>query len=773
MKLQRFYIMILMAFALLLAACSSGGGDDGDIVGTGEKPKTIVGTAAAGAPISLAPLAAKSRNGNKVSGTTEQNGKYSLTIPSTGSVLLKVDAPNGKSLYSIAGDSGTTNIHPFTDLVIRNWFKVQGLDIDAEFASNSAFSNLPTPEEVNEIKAAIRNLIAQALIQQGVPTDFDLISSDFDANGQGFDQFLDFSLVVIINNNFTISLTDPATDVENEIVSSVGLDTNLALPDNQAPTMPQNLRAVPASATDIVVVWDPSSDNIGVAGYNVYRDGELVATTPYPVYTDTGLVGGTDYCYAVEAFDGAGTPSPQAKTPQPCAQTTADDNTPPDMPTALAATSLGPNTISLTWIQSGINDVVAFDIYRGPIGNITEKVASVTSTAHTDYNLSSNTEYCYQVVARDGAGNTSSASDPACATTDVGTNPPPAGDSFVSFSAATYQVTETGAVAVITVNRSGDNTAAVSVEYATSDGTATAEQDYTPVSGVLSWGTLDDAPKTIRIPIQPDLVSDNNETILLSLSNFTNTSAGATTNATVTISDAACPGVLDSNVTTSTTISQCTVVTGNISVSGGVLTINPGVTLMFESSSSLDISATGALSAVGTADLPILFTGVNKTPGSWGGVDFRYTNNVSNALDYLTIEYGGDSATSANLTTTANSSSITRLAISNTTLRNGFGYGLSIDPYTNLGVNGLSNVVITGNGEYPVEIPANLIGALDPNSDYAGNGVNNDKDEIQVTTSSSTINTDQTWPALNVPYLMGSANYTVSAALTIAPGTEF
>jgi hypothetical protein len=205
------------------------------------------------------------------------------------------------------------------------------------------------------------------------------------------------------------------------------------------------------------------------------------------------------------------------------------------------------------------------------------------------------------------------------------------------------------------------------------------------------------------------------------------------------------------------------------------LTIAPGTEFRFPSGGALDVngSANGSMSAVGTVDQPILFTGVSKTPGSWSGVDFRYTNNSNNVLDYVTIEYGGDSAISANLTTTANSSSITRLAISNTTLRNGLGYGLSIDPYTNLGVNGLSNVVITGNGEYPVDIPANLIGYLDPNSDYTGNGINNDKDEIHVTTSSSTINTDQIWPALNVPYLMGSANYTVSAALTIAPGTEF
>ena len=55
--------------------------------------------------------------------------------------------------------------------------------------------------------------------------------------------------------------------------------------------------------------WGSSTDNIGVAGYRIYRDGALVGTAANTTYTTT--VGGrrTPVTYYVRAFDAAGNES--------------------------------------------------------------------------------------------------------------------------------------------------------------------------------------------------------------------------------------------------------------------------------------------------------------------------------------------------------------------------------------------------------------------------------------------------------------------------------
>src|SRR5262249_686565 len=59
--------------------------------------------------------------------------------------------------------------------------------------------------------------------------------------------------------------------------------------------------------------------------------------------------------------------------------------------------------------------------------------------------------------------------------------------SSVQFSAATYSVAENGGRATITVNRTGDTSGTVSVNYYTTDGTANAFFDYLPAVGVLTF----------------------------------------------------------------------------------------------------------------------------------------------------------------------------------------------------------------------------------------------------------------------------------------------
>jgi chitodextrinase len=73
--------------------------------------------------------------------------------------------------------------------------------------------------------------------------------------------------------------------------------------DSTPPSIPTDLVATPASDTQIDLSWTPSTDNISVAGYRVFRDGIFLATTTIALYDDLDLSPATAYTYTVQAFD--------------------------------------------------------------------------------------------------------------------------------------------------------------------------------------------------------------------------------------------------------------------------------------------------------------------------------------------------------------------------------------------------------------------------------------------------------------------------------------
>ena len=84
-------------------------------------------------------------------------------------------------------------------------------------------------------------------------------------------------------------------------------------------------------------------------------------------------------------------------------------------------------------------------------------------------------------------------------------------------------------------------------------------------------------------------------------------------------------------------------VIGELAVAtGSTLTVEPGVEVRFGQYDGLQVE--GTLKAVGTASLPIVFTGTSATPGWWDGIAITGTAvapNVGSVLDHVVIEYGG------------------------------------------------------------------------------------------------------------------------------------
>ena len=79
-----------------------------------------------------------------------------------------------------------------------------------------------------------------------------------------------------------------------------------ASPDTNSPSTPSGLLATAISASQINLSWNASTDNIGVVGYTVYRNGAAVGNSGSTSYSDVGLSPATSYTYRVAAYDAAG-----------------------------------------------------------------------------------------------------------------------------------------------------------------------------------------------------------------------------------------------------------------------------------------------------------------------------------------------------------------------------------------------------------------------------------------------------------------------------------
>ncbi len=192
-------------------------------------------------------------------------------------------------------------------------------------------------------------------------------------------------------------------------------------PDTQAPSVPSGLAVGKVTASSILLSWLPSTDNVGVAGYAIFRNDSLIATSTLSTYTDIGLVAATRYSYVVAAFDSAGNFSARSAALE--AVTTAPDTQAPSVPVGLTASNISSNSISLAWSPSNDNVAVAgYKVFRNGA-----HIASTVATAHADTGLVASTTYSYSIAAYDANGNESAQSSPLGVATSAGSPLPSAG----------------------------------------------------------------------------------------------------------------------------------------------------------------------------------------------------------------------------------------------------------------------------------------------------------------------------------------------------------
>jgi fibronectin type 3 domain-containing protein len=146
----------------------------------------------------------------------------------------------------------------------------------------------------------------------------------------------------------------------------------------------------------VALSWSASTDNVGVTGYKIYRNGAYLKTVTGTSYTDGGLAANTTYSYKVSARDAAGMESTASGT----ASAITTDSTPPTAPT-LFAKVVNATSPYAYWSASSDDDKIArYDLYRNGV-----LIASLGAGQrnYTD-KLAPRGTLSYRVVAYDPAG---------------------------------------------------------------------------------------------------------------------------------------------------------------------------------------------------------------------------------------------------------------------------------------------------------------------------------------------------------------------------------
>jgi len=203
----------------------------------------------------------------------------------------------------------------------------------------------------------------------------------------------------------------------------IAIDAQFGAPDNVAPTTPSNLTAGTVGTTTAALSWGASTDNNGVAGYEIYNgsNSSPIATVPgnQTSVNLTNLLAGTTYNFTVKAFDGSGNRSPASNSVTVTTVAQPNDNTPPTNPTGLHVMgTAGSNSVNLMWNAStDANGIAGYRIYSGNtviatvVGTATEKLVT---------GLTPNTQYTFTVRAYDPSNNESGNSNAITVTTAQG-----------------------------------------------------------------------------------------------------------------------------------------------------------------------------------------------------------------------------------------------------------------------------------------------------------------------------------------------------------------
>jgi len=225
--------------------------------------------------------------------------------------------------------------------------------------------------------------------------------------------FIDKNLIPGTTYTYTIRACDVYNNLSEES-EPISATTEF---DAEAPSVPAELVMLFRTGVSIGIAWKASTDNVSVAGYDVYRDGVLVKTTVETTFIDTGLLPDKNYSYSVKAKDLTGNVSKPSST---ITIRTLSDEEVPTVPANVQIVSITETSITIKWDEAEDNiGIKEYEIFRNGVS-----VGKTSNLSYTDNGLEPDTEYSYAVRAIDTEKNASELSEAVIAKTEKDTIAP-------------------------------------------------------------------------------------------------------------------------------------------------------------------------------------------------------------------------------------------------------------------------------------------------------------------------------------------------------------
>ncbi|MFZ4857317.1 MAG: fibronectin type III domain-containing protein [Desulfuromonadaceae bacterium] len=231
--------------------------------------------------------------------------------------------------------------------------------------------------------------------------------SDLIASGITSTQYSDVLIIPNSTYNYTVSAVT-VTGESNRSNPPLAVTVPASPTTNQtAPSVPQNFTVVNMTGNSVVLTWAESSKPDGngvVAGYDVLRNGKVIATVATPGYADSSVTPATQYNYEVRSFSTTGTRSSLSSTVTVTTPAAVDltDTTAPGAPANLIKSAVTSSTVELAWAAPADKDVAGYKIYRDGL-----YIDFSLVTSYIDRTVTGNSTYTYTVKAYDTAGNIS------------------------------------------------------------------------------------------------------------------------------------------------------------------------------------------------------------------------------------------------------------------------------------------------------------------------------------------------------------------------------
>jgi len=207
--------------------------------------------------------------------------------------------------------------------------------------------------------------------------------------------------------NTKVTLNDTAPTKDRWDLSAI--EIRPGTPDTSPPTKPTGLKASAVNSNQVQLTWSPSSDNVGVTGYDVLRGGNVIGTATGTTYLDNTVSPSTPYSYTVEALDAAGNVSSPS---DPATVTTPPPSSNPPVISQIATSQITTTSATVSWTTDiPSSSQVLYGTSASYNQSTTLDATQVTGHSQTLTGLTPGTTYHFAVRSTGSSSNTATSND--------------------------------------------------------------------------------------------------------------------------------------------------------------------------------------------------------------------------------------------------------------------------------------------------------------------------------------------------------------------------